>query len=269
MNLYDELRNAYGNHFQDLFSKLMIEKYGQQYKPTSTNGISGDLKVDGVLNFDTAFAVYAPEVYNDSKAIQKLKLDFNGFIALKKKGYWQGVQKYIFVIKRERSGITSNVLNLIEDLRMSFLVDILTMDDLRLIANGFLPFSEDGKLLQEFKTDVTEIMEYVRDTDFAAEPFRMSLSDEIELGILTKWNKKRYLFSNDNIENLKQHILQTFIELSHYLTFSYMHALSDGRLMFNNDSWEAGEKLRNELQPQTYKIRCKVRDLLEELYKIS
>lgn len=269
MSLYNKLKNAYGNHFQDLFSKLMIEKYGPQYKPTSTNGISGDLKVDGILNYDTAFAVYAPEVYNDSKAIQKLTMDFEGFISLKNKGYWQGIQKYIFVIKRERSGITSNVLNLIGNLRMRFPVDILTMDDLQLIANGYLPFSEDGKLLQEFKTDVTEIMEYIRDTDFSGEPFRMSLSDEIELDILSKWNKKRYLFSDINIENLKQCILLTFTELCNYLTIEYMHALPDGRLMFNNDSLEAGEKLRNELQPQIYKIRCKVRDLLEEIYKIN
>lgn len=269
MNIYNELRNAYGNHFQDLFSELMKEKYGPQYKPTSTNGVSGDLKVDGVLNFDTAFAVYAPETYNDSKAIQKLTTDFGGFIALKKNGYWKEIQKYIIVIKRERSGITSNVLNLIMDFRQQFSVDILTMDDLRLIANGNLPFSEEGKLLQEFKKDVTEIMEYIRDTDFAAEPFRMSLSDDIKFDLLPKWNKKRYIFSNSYTEQLKQNILNILIELCNYLTLSYMHALPDGRLLFNSDSSEAGEKLSNELQPQTYRIRCKVSDLLEELYGIG
>lgn len=269
MAIYKKLKKASGNHFQDLFSDLMKKKYGLQYKPTSTNGSDGDLKVDGVLNYEIAFAVYAPETYNDSKAIEKMREDFNGFIALREKGKWQDIKKYVFVIKRKRSGITSNVMNVIADFQKTFPVDIMAMDDLKLIANSCLLFSEDGMLLQELKNDVTDIMEYIIATDFSAQPFRMSLSDEIEIGILEKWSKKRYLFSDTENEKLKQNILQVLGELCYYLTPTYMHALSDGRLLFNNDSWEAGERLRNELQPQIYKIRCTVKDLLDELYSIK
>jgi len=97
----------------------------------------------------------------------------------------------------------------------------------------------------------------------------MSLSDEIELGIIPKWNKKRYLFSDGNIEKMKQNILQTLNELCNYLTISYVYPLLNGRLLFNNDSSEAGEKPSNELRTRTYKIRCNMRDLLEQLYSIE
>lgn len=269
MGIIDEMKSAYGNHFQDLFSKLMKEKYGMQYKPTSTNGNIGDLCVDGVLNYNTAFAVYAPETYNDSKTIEKLKADFNGFLSQRKNGYWNDIETYIFVIKRERTGITSTVLNLISEFRHIFSVDLMTLDDLEMLDNQYLPFSENGKLLEEFKSDVTSIMEYIIETDFSAEPFSINLSDNIELGIVAKWKKKKYVFKEEKCENLKIRILESLCELCSYLTPIYVHALPDGRLLFNNDSWEAGERLRNELQPNIYRIRCNIRDLLEELYSIA
>ena len=136
MSIYEELKVAHGEHFQDLFSKLMKEKHGIQYQPTSTYGNVGDMSVDGVLNFNTAFAVYAPETYNDSKAIEKLKADFNGFIKHRNNGHWSGIQLYYFVIKRERTGITSTIINLIYEFRNVFPVEIMTMDDLKILAEG-------------------------------------------------------------------------------------------------------------------------------------
>ena len=42
-----------------------------------------------------------------------------------------------------------------------FPVLLVTMDDLKMIEKYYLPFSEDGYLLEEFKSDVTYIMEYI------------------------------------------------------------------------------------------------------------
>lgn len=266
MGIYKKLKKAYGNHFQDLFSQLMKEKHGMGYQSTSTYGNKGDMSVDGVLDSSIAFAVYAPETYNDSKAMEKLRSDFNGFIAQRANGNWQGIQKYIFVIKRKRKGITPSVMNLIAEFGQRFPVGIVTMDDLKKWADGFLPFSEDGKRLVEFKNDVTKIMEYIIETDFAAEPFWSLLSDNIEEGILRKWNKKQYSFNAENLENLRERILSALRELCPYLDYPYVRALSDGRLLFDNTSYEAGERLRDDMQPNVYRIRCLVRDLLNELY---
>ena len=141
------------------------------------------------------------------------------------------------------------------------------MDKLKIIAEGYLPFSTDGPLLNEFKSDVTEIMEYLVDTDFASQAFRITLADEIELDIVDKWRKRKYTFNLADLEMIKNEILAALSELCYYISIDYVHALPDGRLIFNNDSEEAGEKLRNELQPKSLEIRTKVCRLLEELYK--
>lgn len=269
MSLYEELKNTSGSQFQDVFSKLMKEKYGMAYQSTSSYGNIGDMKVDGILNFNIAFAVYAPQSYNDKNVMVKLKSDFYGFLKHRNEGNWKEIQKYVIVIKRERTGVTPTVFNLISEFRSHFPVEIMTMEDLDILEKGYMPFSDDGRLLQEFKKDVTELMEYIIATDFAAEPFRMSLSDEITFGILEKWEKKKFSFTDEKLEDLKTRILKDLYELCNYLTILYVHALPNGLLLFNNDSWEAGERLRNEMQPQTYRIRCEVNNLLEELYNIK
>lgn len=268
MYIYDELKTAYGNHFQNLFSKLMKEKYGMRYQATSNYGNIGDMCVDGVLDFNIAFAVYAPETYKDQNAIEKLKSDFYGFIEHKNRGEWNQIQKYVFVIKRERFGSTSTVLDVLSQFNKIFPVGIMTMADLEKLEMGYLAFSDDGHLLNEFKSDVTEIMEYIVDTDFSAEPFRMSLWDDIN-SILIKWSKKRYSFKRELLEELKNKILRTINEICKYLSPLYVHPIDGGRLMFNNNSLEAGERLKKELQPETLKIRYKIQDLLEELYSIK
>lgn len=269
MSIYEELKEANGIHFQNLFSQLMKEKYGSLYQPTRTYGDIGDMSVDGVLNLNTAFAVYAPETYNDKKTIEKINSDFNGFLKQRKNENWGNIQKLIFVVKSERSGITATVLNLIMQINNKFPAEIWSLDDLKLLSINYLPFSDDGRLLLEFKDDITTIMEYIIKTDFTAEPFLITLSDNIQLGIFEKWNKKQNSFKNEKMEDLKNRILGSLSELCNYLTPLYVHTLSNGFLLFNNDSSEAGERLRNEMQPQVYRIRCEVRDLLNELYRIK
>lgn len=114
------------------------------------------------------------------------------------------------------------MLNLISEFNEKFPVDIWTMDDLQQIVKGYLPFSSDGRLLVEFKADVIEIMEYIVDTDLAAEPFRMSLSDEIEIGILDKRRKYKYTFKTDEIEKMKSRILQTLQEKCSHKYFEFV-----------------------------------------------
>ena len=157
MNIYDELELAYGNHFEDLFSKLMKQKYGFRYQIISTCGNIGDMKVDGVLDCNIAFAVYAPEVYREQNVIQKLRTDFNGFMEHKRNGEWSSINQYCFVVKRERQGITPLVANQIFTFNKDFPVAVMTMEDLKKIADGYLTFSADGYLLEEFMVDVTEI----------------------------------------------------------------------------------------------------------------
>lgn len=264
MDIYKDLQSAYGNHFQDLFTKLMKQKYGFNYQQTSTYSSYGDMKIDGILNFSIGFAIYAPEIYKEDNVITKIKSDFKGFIQHKQNGSWKNINKLFFVIKRERSGVTPRVFDTIAGFNNEFPVNIITMDDIEIIAKGYLPFSNDGVLLEKFKTDMLGFMQYAIDTDFCAEPFQISFIDDIEI-MIHKWNNVQYFFNNEELEDLKKQILKVFCDLYKYINEPYTRLLSDGRVLFNNTSYESGERLREEMQPNVSKLRKEMGELLIRL----
>ena len=269
MNGFKDFLESSGTHFEGLFSKLMKSKYGSRYVEISTNGRDGDFKVDGILENTTAFAVYAPESYNDKAAQTKLKSDFNGFIMHKNNGNWSQISKYIFVVKRERSGVTPKIMNLISEFNKFFPVEIWTLQDIESMILGHKIFSNDGILFENFKNEVYEILEYIINTDFASQPFRITLADEIQESILDKWCKPRFAFETLKIDQLKNDILNALHELCGYLTIEYMHLVSNDMILFNNSSHEEGEKLRNDLQPNSLRIRKRIGELYNELYSIK
>lgn len=124
----------------------------------------------------------------------------------------------------------------------------------------------DEKLLLEFQHDFTETLEYIVETDFSSELVNINLFDTLA-SLINKWTKKKYIFKLKQIENTKNDILISCIELQKYLTIEYLrlHETS-GHLIFKNDSYEAGEKLREELRPETVRIRTQITHLLEQLY---
>ena len=245
MNIIEELKNSYGNHFQDLFTKLMKQKYGNRYQATATNGKIGDLKVDGILDFKIAYAVYAPEVFTEDKLLKKLDSDFHGFIEIRKNSkYWQQITNYIFIIKNIREGITPKIFDLITNFNQDFPVEILTMSDLEQLCNGYLPFSKDGVLLNEFKSDSVKILEYILKKDFIAEPFYLEIFDKIEI-LKEKWSSKTKLFSDENIEAIKISIFNELTNLWNTLIEHGFHLLSDNeRCLIDNDTEEKGYKLK-------------------------
>lgn len=268
---FDDIKNANGNHFEDLFSQLMKEKYGQRYQQTSTYGRKGDMSVDGVLDSNTAFAVYAPEIYSDEKALNKIQNDFNGFIKQRKNGNWTQITKYIFVIKRERRAATSSVIDLISKLGKELSTvstEIITLDDINIMINGYLPFSQDGQLLEKFKNEILEIVECCIKTDFSAQPFKISLIDNIQ-ELLERWNTRARSFNDTKLEALKNAILGNLSELIVYIIPPYTRVLSPGIAVFSNGSSEEGERLRNELRPNTIRIRNELNNFYNELFNIK
>lgn len=125
----------------------------------------------------------------------------------------------------------------------------------------------DEKLLEEFKEDYTEILEYCIETDFTSELVRMSLSDEIYYLNSGKWSKKRFNFEDNHLEGIKIEILNTLNDLKKYVSpdFLRLHKQS-GNLIFKNQSWEEGEKLRNDFRPNSIRIREELQKLLDTLY---
>lgn len=265
----DELKKANGYHFQNLFTQLMKEKYGNEYQEISTSGPYGDMGIDGILNFNTAFAVYAPEKFTEPKTLEKIESDFNKFLTHRNNSHWSTIDKYIFVIKTERTGITPKIMQYIAEINNNYITTkVMTMDDLEIMMNSFRPFSDDGQLLQELKNDFIEVFDYIIKTDFAAEYFSFDFPDRVQ-NLVDKWSSLKYIFKDNDLEKIKINILCELTNLQKYFDPIYIREVelrdSEYVFMFRNDSFEAGNRLREDFRPNMHKIRTAIRNLALEL----
>ena len=125
----------------------------------------------------------------------------------------------------------------------------------------------DEKLLVAFKNDYTDILEYCIRIDFTSELVDSSLSDNIYYLYFEKWSMKKCTFQDDNLEDLKQEIIERLDELREYLSFEYLRLHEpSGKLIFRNQSWEEGCKLRDVFRPNSLRIRGELGLLLNKLY---
>ena len=263
VSLYDELVSSWGNHFQEKFGELMKYKYGSDYQPTLTYGNVGDRAVDGVLSQNTAFAVYAPEVYSDAKVIKKMESDFANFLYQRSQGHWNTINKYVFVIKYNRFGMTPDVMGLVASLGQRFPTEMMTLEDLKLLTDSYLPFSDDGKMFEVFKSDFSTIGEYAVRTDFSAAPISISFPDELDI-FIEKWSSVKYIFKNDKLEDIKKSVVNLLIELSGYMTDEYIHVNGNGDcLIFRSDNHD---KLVEGMRPNTIRIRTELSSIMNIIY---
>lgn len=129
---------------------------------------------------------------------------------------------------------------------------------------------KDVKLLSQFKQDYTDILEYCVRTDISSGLVDINLSDEIYYLHFDKWSRKRYQFESVLLNKMKDDILSSLEELRYYLsdTFLRVHEGS-GQLIFRNQSWEEGCRLRDDLRPNSIRIRSTLSQLLDQLYSID
>ncbi|MFF2484741.1 hypothetical protein [Paenibacillus sp. NPDC058071] len=157
--MYKRLKKSDKNHFEDIFSNIMKRINGPNFHQTQTN--PGDKKVDGVLNGDTVFAVYAPETYKDKEALKKVKSDYEGFIKNRNDGYWSGIKKWIFVIKSPRKGATAPIQSYILNLNGKEEIEtgIWTLEDIKKMINDWLPLEIPSKKRAKIKSKLLKIKE--------------------------------------------------------------------------------------------------------------
>lgn len=129
--------------------------------------------------------------------------------------------------------------------------------------------SSDAALLAEFKSDYDDILLECIKTDFTAPWVRIELHDDIENRYQQKWDVQSLKFKNKALRSIVFATLESLSNLTIYLTDKYMRAVNTPQgfvLIARNESWEEGNQLRDELRPETMKIRFKLRDLYRELH---
>lgn len=139
-------------------------------------------------------------------------------------------------------------------------------DFYRRIEDGFMNIETLSEIDYEkfisFKADVIDILEEIIDTDFAAEPFRFSLTDEV-MEIVRKWRKRRNSFGDVKIESIKDESIHQLECLNRYFhgINDYFHLINSDTLIFNNHPLEKLEELKRE----TIAIRHSLNELLKEI----
>lgn len=128
---------------------------------------------------------------------------------------------------------------------------------------------DDKELLEEFKNDYTDILEYCIRTDITAGLVDPNLGDKIVNLNYDKWSTKKYNFESNHLKEIKSEILTSLDELANYLTSDYLRVHEpSGKLIFKNQSEDEGNKLRDDFSPNSVRIRTELRDLLDKLYNL-
>lgn len=128
------------------------------------------------------------------------------------------------------------------------------------------PEDESDKVYSAFKQDSFEILRYCIDTDISAEPVKITLADEIN-ALLEKWQYDARKISNQEQAQIVAETLKALSEFEGYLSEKYMRYNSNCEaLIFRNGSAEEGERLRNELHPESLRIRKALAALFKRMW---
>lgn len=136
------------------------------------------------------------------------------------------------------------------------------------IMFGDLKISDDdAKLLTEFKNDYKNILKYCISIDPTGDIFDIHCIELIEFNY-NKWQFDWRDFESERIQKIVYHTLINFNEYLYYLSDKYMRPLPSNPdfLIYKNQSMEDGERLREELRPNSIRIRKELRDRYLELW---
>lgn len=127
---------------------------------------------------------------------------------------------------------------------------------------------EDKILLRKFRADVKDISKYCIEHDPTAEATKIDLTDEIR-DTNQKWQFELREIKDTSFRRLTIDTIKTLNEYSYYLSDVFLRLLPSGEALGSrNESAEEGDRLRDILHPEYYRIHCEIRDLYLRLYPI-
>lgn len=126
----------------------------------------------------------------------------------------------------------------------------------------------DTLFLKRFREVAKPLFKYCIDNDPSAEATDLFLSDNIT-DFINSWKFEYREIEDYAFRTLVKDTMDILSEYTYYLSDKFLR-LIPGRniLWFRNESWEEGEQLRKVLQPESYRLRCEIRDLYLRLYPL-
>lgn len=126
----------------------------------------------------------------------------------------------------------------------------------------------DTLFLKRFREGAKPLFKDCIDNDPSAEATDLFLSDNIT-DFINSWKFEYREIEDYAFRTLVKDAMDILSEYTYYLSDQFLR-LIPGRniLWFRNESWEEGEQLRKVLQPESYRLRCEIRDLYLRLYPL-
>ena len=124
----------------------------------------------------------------------------------------------------------------------------------------------DEELLAQFKNDCDTTLRYCIDKDPTGEPISPTITDEIS-AIVQKWQFELRKISDDETRGLIVATIKTLSAYTLYLSDKYLRFNeNNSMLIFRNSSAEEGERLRDDLRPNSLHLRKELNDLYKKLW---
>ena len=125
---------------------------------------------------------------------------------------------------------------------------------------------KDLLFLDKFRIDSKNILQYCIKNDPSAGPTSLSLSDEID-ALLSKWEFEIIEIKDSSLRKIISGVLDIINNYSYYLTEKFLYVIPDGsKLCFRCNTQEERTQLKEVLQPETYNLRCQMRDVYIQLF---
>lgn len=128
--------------------------------------------------------------------------------------------------------------------------------------------NDSDYVLASLRKNYKSIMIYCIENDPCAGPTKVELADEITAAN-DNWKYAWREIEDPVLRKLALDIMETLNEYSVYLSDTYLRLIYDRNVLwFRNESWEEGCRLREDMQPNTKRIRQKIADLYRRLYPV-
>ena len=129
--------------------------------------------------------------------------------------------------------------------------------------------NHDQELLSRFRKQSKPILRYCIENDPTATWTAGDLPDCIDALVCGAWQYDLREISDHEVRNLIIEIIETISQYRYYISDKYLrYVASVDKFLFRNESWEEGQRLRNEFQPESLKLRKKMANLYRRLYPI-
>ena len=136
----------------------------------------------------------------------------------------------------------------------------------RLVINSLS--EDDTRFLKRIREGAKPLFKYCIENDPSAGPTDLFLSDNIT-EFINSWKFDYREIQDYALRTLVKDTMDVLGEYTYYLSDQFLRLIPNtDTLWFRNESWEEGEQLRNILQPESYRLRCEIRDLYLRLYPL-